>query len=127
MTKRTKSRAPLALDMASPCGSQVNLGPTILVCGSWAARPARTESSVEIAATWPCWSMARQSVQFGTATGMGSACALHFHAPVTRCPPWAMDLIEVVADVAQTGWPVSWPMLVTREVAGTSSRWPALK
>src|SRR5262245_22161345 len=69
LTKRTNSGWSLAI--AIPYGSDVNGGPTSLVVGSCFCSPARIVSSVEIAATWPCCSITRQSVQSSTETGMG--------------------------------------------------------
>src|SRR6266699_3637769 len=101
--------------MARPYGSEVKRGPTIFVQGSWAARPSRIESSVEIAATSPCCSSTRQSVQNGTATGMG-------------CEDAALMLaMEVDPVVAHTRFPPRSARLLAGELASTRTRWPASK
>ena len=70
---------------------------------------------MEIAATSPCCSSTRQSVQYGTATGMG-------------CEATALMLaMEVDPVVAQTFLPPRSAMLLTRELASTRTRWPASK
>src|SRR5262245_55145073 len=99
--------------MARPYGSLVNRGPTIRVQESWAARPARIESSVEMAATWPCCSNTRQSVQYGTATGIGSVGTA------------LMLAREVEPVVAHTFLPPRSLMRLADELASTRTRWPA--
>src|SRR5215469_5359362 len=101
--------------MARPYGSDVKGGPTIFVHGSWAFRPSRIESSVEIAATSPCWSSTRQSVKFAAATGMGLVGAA------------LMLAREVDPAVAHTFLPPRFARLVAREFFSTRTRCPASK